>query len=179
MQGILEIAELGNDILRRKALDVENLDDQYIQSLIDGLIETAKYINGVGIAAPQVSESLRIFIMSSHPNPRYPNAPDMEPTEVINPRIVSYSKAMKKDWEGCLSIPGIRGYVPRHRSIDVKYLDRNGIEILATYEDFIARIFQHEYDHLDGILFLDRLDSIRDIITDKEYAKLMPETHKL
>ncbi|MFI5321943.1 MAG: peptide deformylase [Thermodesulfobacteriota bacterium] len=119
---ILEIAELGNVVLREKASDVEDIRDPEIQSFIDDLIATGINANGVGIAAPQVSLPKRIFILSSRPNIRYPKAPEMEPTAVINPEIISYSDETVKDWEGCLSIPGIRGLVPRHKSVNVKYL---------------------------------------------------------
>ncbi|MCZ6555911.1 MAG: peptide deformylase, partial [Candidatus Dadabacteria bacterium] len=117
MEKILEIAELGHPILREMAAQVKNLEDEEIQNFIDNLIATAIEANGVGIAAPQVYESKRIFIISSRPNERYPNAPEMEPTAIINPEILSFSKEKEKDWEGCLSIPGIRGLVPRHKSI--------------------------------------------------------------
>ena len=169
---ILEIAELGNPILRVRSSDIKDIHDPEIESFIDDLIATGINANGVGIAAPQVSVPKRIFIISSRPNIRYPNAPEMEPTAVINPEIISYSDETVKDWEGCLSIPGIRGLVPRHRSVYVKYLLRDGTKVEREFSDFIARIFQHEFDHLNGVLFLDRLESNTDIITDREYMKL-------
>jgi peptide deformylase len=173
MAEILEIEELGNPILREKAKHVDNIGDEYIQNLIDNLSETVSAVNGVGIAAPQVAACYQIFIIYSHPNPRYPDAPKTEPLEVINPKIISRSDEMVKDWEGCLSIPGIRGLVPRHKSISVEYTNRYGHKKAEELEDFIARIFQHEYDHLNGIVFLDRLESVNDMITEKEYIKLM------
>jgi peptide deformylase len=169
---ILEIAELGNSILRERASDIRDIHHPEIESFIGDLIATGINANGVGIAAPQVSVPKRIFILSSRPNIRYPNAPEMEPTAVINPEIISYSDETVKDWEGCLSIPGIRGLVPRHTSVYVKYLLRDGTWIEREYSDFIARIFQHEFDHLNGVLFLDRLESNTDIITEREYMKL-------
>jgi len=173
MARILEIEELGNPILRENAKHVDNIGDEYIQRLIDDLIETVRAVNGVGIAAPQVNESYQIFIVASSPNPRYPDAPKMEPIAVIKPKIISRSDEMVDGWEGCLSIPGIRGLVSRHKSITVEYMDRNAHERREELSDFIARIFQHEYDHLNGILFLDRLDNLRDIITEKEFIKLI------
>ena len=128
MARILEIEELGNPILRENAKRVDNIGDEYIQGLIDDLIETVKAVNGVGIAAPQVNESYQIFIVASSPNPRYPDAPKMEPIAVIDPKIISRSEEMVDGWEGCLSIPGIRGLVSRHKSIAVKYTDRDGHE---------------------------------------------------
>jgi peptide deformylase len=175
MAKILEIEELGNPILRENAKHVDNIGDEYIQRLIDDLIETVRAVNGVGIAAPQVNESYQIFIVASSPNPRYPDAPTMEPIEVINPKILSRSDQMIKDWEGCLSVPGIRGFVPRHKSLVVEYTTRNGDKKTEDLEGFIARIFQHEYDHLKGVVFLDRLESVIDVITEKEYIKLFRE----
>lgn len=171
MAEILEIIQLGDPLLRAKAKVVENIQDRRIQKLIDDLITTVKQANGVGIAAPQVAAGDRLFIVASRPNPRYPNAPEMEPTPMINPKILASSTEMLKGWEGCLSIPGIRGLVPRSQAIEVEYTDRNGKLQKQELTDFVARIFQHEYDHLDGIVFLDRLESTQDIVTEHEYQK--------
>jgi len=152
----LQIAHLGNPILRQQAQLVNNARDQRIQQLIDSLIATAGASNGVGIAAPQVSESYRLFIVASRPNARYPNAPLMEPTAMINPQIIAHSTERVKGWEGCLSLPGIRGLVPRYQAIEVEYITRDGQLHQQELTDFVARIFQHEYDHLDGIVFRPR-----------------------
>ena len=175
MAELLEIAQLGNPILRRVAQPVENFADKAIEQLIDSLIATAASANGVGIAAPQVSQSYRLFIVASRPNPRYPKAPLMEPTAMINPRIVAYSPEIVKDWEGCLSIPGIRGLVPRYQAIEVEYTNQNGQVQRQELADFVARIFQHELDHLDGIVFVDRLESTQDLFTEQEYQRLIGE----
>ncbi len=171
MTEILQIAQLGNPILRQQAQNIENVRDERIQKLIDNLISTVAQANGVGIAAPQVAQSYRLFIVASRPNPRYPNAPEMEPTAILNPRVIGHSEEVVKGWEGCLSIPGIRGLVPRYRAIEVEYTSRNGKLQRREFTDFVARIFQHENDHLDGIVFLDRLESTRDIITEQEYQQ--------
>ena len=168
----MAIMQLGNPILRQKAELVDNIQDEWIQQLIDDLIATVTQANGVGIAAPQVAASYRLFIVASRPNPRYPNAPEMEPTAMINPRIVAHSPEVVKGWEGCLSIPGIRGLVPRYQAIAVEYMDRYGQLQKQELTDFVARIFQHEYDHLDGIVFVDRLENTLDMITEEEYQKL-------
>ncbi len=167
----LEIAQLGNPILRQPAKLVENVQDERIQKLIDALIVTTTTANGVGIAAPQVSESYRLFIIASRPNPRYPNAPEMEPTAMINPQIIAHSSDIVKGWEGCLSIPGIRGLVPRYQAIEVEYTSRDGKLYRQELTDFVARIFQHEHDHLDGIVFLDRVESTQDLMTEQEYQQ--------
>lgn len=173
MATLLQIAQLGHPMLREKAKLVKNVRDKKVQTLIDDLIATVMDVNGVGIAAPQVYEPTRLFIVASHPNPRYPNAPEMEPTAMINPKIISHSKDKEKGWEGCLSVPGIRGFVPRYKAIKVEYIDRNGKKVKTEFSDFISRIFQHEFDHLDGIMFLDRVETNRDLISDVEYQKLV------
>jgi peptide deformylase len=171
MAEILEIIQLGDPQLRAKAQLVENIEDQRIQKLVDDLIATVKHANGVGIAAPQVAKRDRLFIVASRPNPRYPSAPEMVPTAMVNPKILAHSTEVVKGWEGCLSIPGIRGLVPRSQAIEVEYTDRHGKLQKQELTDFVARIFQHEYDHLDGIVFLDRLESIQEIVTEQEYQK--------
>lgn len=171
MTEILQIAQLGNPILRQQVQNIENVRDERIQKLIDNLISTVAQANGVGIAAPQVAQSYRLFIVASRPNPRYPNAPEMEPTAILNPRVIGHSDEVVKGWEGCLSIPGIRGLVPRYRAIEVEYTSRDGKLQRGEFTDFVARIFQHENDHLDGIVFLDRLESMRDIMTEQEYQQ--------
>ncbi len=172
MTQILPVAQLGNPVLRCSAQIVTDIAEQRIQTLIDDLIATAQHTNGVGIAAPQVSECDRLFIVASRPNLRYPNAPSMEPTAMINPKIVAHhSTDIVKGWEGCLSVPGIRGLVPRYRTIEVEYTRRDGQHQRQELTDFVARIFQHEYDHLEGIVFLDRVESSQDLMTEAEYQK--------
>lgn len=170
---VLKIAQLGNSVIRQKAKSVKNIQRPATQKLVDDLIATCKAFNGVGIAAPQVSKSLRIFIIWSHPNARYPKAPHMKPLAMINPQLLKHSKKVKKDWEGCLSIPGIRALVPRYTSVSIRYTDTDGKKrSTLIINKFIARIFQHELDHLNGIVFLDRAES-KDMITEREYQKLM------
>ncbi|MDJ0555319.1 MAG: peptide deformylase [Microcoleaceae cyanobacterium MO_207.B10] len=171
MVKILQVAQLGNEILRYPAQPINNIGDKSVQKLIDDLIATVVATNGVGIAAPQVSQSDRLFIVASRPNLRYPNAPKMEPIAMINPQISSHSEEIVKGWEGCLSVPGIRGLVPRYRVIEVEYTDREGQLEKQKLTDFVARIFQHEYDHLEGLVFLDRVESSKDLITENEYQK--------
>ena len=167
----LEIAQIGNLILRQEAQLIDDIRDERLQQLIDALIITAITKNGVGIAAPQVSASYRLFIVASRPNARYPNAPEMEPTAMINPQIIVHSDQIVKDWEGCLSVPGMRGLVPRYQKIEVEYSNRDGKLHRQELTDFVARIFQHEYDHLEGIMFLGRVESSRDLIKEEEYQE--------
>ncbi|MBW4663115.1 MAG: peptide deformylase [Chroococcus sp. CMT-3BRIN-NPC107] len=174
MSEILEIIQLGHPILRSQAQNVDNIHSPQVQSLIDNLLATVSAANGVGIAAPQVASRDRLFIVASRPNPRYPNAPEMEPTAMINPQILASSSELVTGWEGCLSIPGIRGLVPRYQAIEVEYSDRTRKLHKQELTDFVARIFQHELDHLDGIVFVDRLQSTKDLITEQEYQKLHP-----
>lgn len=167
----LEIAQLGNPILRRCAQPVTQVNHPQIQRLIDDLILTVNQTHGVGIAAPQVSVSDCLLIVASRPNLRYPHAPIMEPTAMINPRIINCSGEPVKGWEGCLSIPGIRGLVPRYPMITVEYTSREGKLHQVELTDFVARIFQHELDHLEGKVFLDRLETTQDLMSESEYQK--------
>lgn len=173
MPVLLQIAHLGNPVIGKKLKRVDNPRDKKIQNLIDDMIATCKDVDGVGIAAPQVYRPLRLFILASHPNARYPHAPKMKPLTIINPKILSTSKNKTKDWEGCLSIPGIRGLVPRHTSVKVEFTTRNGKKVKKTFKDFVARIFQHEYDHIEGMVFLERVESAKEFISEKEYQKMI------
>lgn len=171
MSKILRISEIGSPILRRRSSELD-LPDARVDSLIVDLIATADAANGVGIAAPQVAASMRLFIIASRPSPRYPQAPTMAPTPMINPEIVDRSGELVLGWEGCLSVPGVRGLVPRDRTIEVRYLTPAGYLVQQELTEFIARIFQHELDHLDGILFPDRVENSRELITEAEYLKI-------
>jgi len=165
------IAQLGHDVLRTKATEVKNILDDECQSLIKLMMKTVLEAGGVGIAAPQIYHSKRIFIMCSKPNSRYPNAPLMPPTAIINPEIVNYSTEKIKGWEGCLSVPSMRGFVPRHTQITVRYIDQQGHLQQKELTGFIARIFQHELDHLNGLTFIDQLESTTDLISEFEWQR--------
>jgi len=175
MAKLLQIAQLGHPVLRETAAPIENPKDAALQSLVEDMLATVTDVNGVGIAAPQVYESKQIFIISSKSNPRYPLAPDMEPVALINPEILWKSHEMEKDWEGCLSIPGIRARVPRHIAIKIKFTTLENAVVEISFTDFVARIFQHEFDHLNGRVFLDRLESTQDIVTEKEFLKIIAQ----
>jgi peptide deformylase len=172
MHKILPIAEIGNPVLRQTSSDINQLIDRQLDALILDMIATAAEANGVGIAAPQVSASIRLFIVASRPSPRYPHAPTMKPTAMINPEIIDRSGDLVTGWEGCLSVPGMRGLVLRDRAITVRYFTQDGLLVEQELTDFVARIFQHELDHLDGILFPDRVSNPTDLITEAEYLKI-------
>jgi len=172
MSEILEIAELGSPVLREPAKPIHVIDKKIIE-LSGRMISTLRNAGGVGIAAPQVSESLRMFIVDSKPNDRYPDAPEYGTMTIINPKIISASEETDYFWEGCLSIPGIRGFIARSIEIEVEFIDINDKIVQLKLNDFTARIFQHEFDHLNGIVFLDRIESNKNIITEKEYLKMI------
>ncbi|MGJ0484829.1 MAG: peptide deformylase [Methylomicrobium sp.] len=167
-----EIAQLGAEALRLPAEPVAEVNSTETRALITTLKATLASTQGVGLAAPQISMPQRIIIVASRPTPRYPNAPLMEPTVMINPAFIPLSEVREKDWEGCLSIPGIRALVPRFKEIRIDYTDEQGNAIRTCLQDFIARVFQHEFDHLNGLVFLDRVESNRDIFSESEYLKL-------
>lgn len=178
MPRVLEIAQLGAPVIRERAVEIADIHDPQLQALIDDLFATVADENGMGIAAPQVSVSKRIIILSPKPNSRYPYAPTMEPTVMINPEMLWASSEMEKDWEGCLTVPGIRGIVPRHQAIRIRYHTRQGVMVEAAYEGFLARVFQHEVDHLDGVVFLDRVESTKDLVTEKEWQRIIAQRHQ-
>lgn len=163
------IAQLGHAVLRKRAIEVDNILADDCQQLISQMMTTVSKAGGVGIAAPQIHHSVRIFIMCSKPNARYPDAPLMPPTAIINPQILDYSDEKVKDWEGCLSVPSMRGLVPRHNQLTVRYFDQQGHQQQQKLTGFVARIFQHELDHLDGLTFIDRLESTLDLISEDEW----------
>ena len=174
MTKILKVVELGNPILRSKAKTValSAIKSKNFQNFCDNLIATCEAKSGVGIAAPQVGISKRVFVVWSKPSKRYKTAPKMEPLVVINPELKFLNKKQEKSWEGCLSISGIRGLVSRYKEIEIAYTTRTGEKKKEKYTDFVARIFQHEFDHLNGVVFLDRTNP-KDLVTEAEYKKII------
>ncbi|MEQ1637069.1 MAG: peptide deformylase [Methylococcales bacterium] len=172
MAQLKTIAQLGEPVLRQSAQDIPSTDSATVRTLMDDMLCTLNESGGVGLAAPQIYESVRMIIVASRPTPRYPNAPDMPATIMINPEFTKLSEAMEKGWEGCLSIPGIRALIPRYQNIGITYTDITGLTQQTEIQGFVARIFQHELDHLDGLVYLDRVEHNRDIISETEYFKL-------
>jgi peptide deformylase len=156
-----EIVAVGDPVLRERAREVtpEELRSAEVQSLIDDLIETRRAANGAGLAANQVGVPLRIAVAEvDGTNPRYPYKPPIPLTVMVNPVIEPLDEETAKINEGCLSVPDLRGTLERHVSIRVRYLDRDGVERSEEQHGLSAGTFQHEVDHLDGVLFLDRAD---------------------
>ena len=142
-----------------------------IQKLIDDMIDTMHEYHGVGLAAPQIHEGLRIFVAAINPGDEEPLSPDAEPMVFINPVITPVGNEVREDWEGCLSIPDIRGRVPRARTIKVSAMTRSGEKIDISSQDFPARVIQHETDHLDGVLFFDRMKSFETLTFLEEFGR--------
>ncbi len=170
---VLKVAQLGHPILRQIAEPVspEAIGSPAIQQLIDDLLETMAEYDGAGLAAPQVHVSRRVVIYGVAANPRYPEAPDIPLTVLINPKITALTKEQEEDWEGCLSLPGLRGQVPRFTKIRVEAYGRDGKPIKFDAGDFHARVVQHECDHLDGKVYVDRMPSMATL-------SFLPEYHK-
>jgi peptide deformylase len=167
---ILKVARMGHPVLRARAraLDRTEIKSAPIQKLIDDMLETMIEYHGVGLAAPQIHEGLRVFVASLDTSDK---DGDAEPVAIINPEITPASDEMIEDWEGCLSIPDIRGRVPRHREIKVRAFDRGGNRIEIRAQNFSARVIQHETDHLDGVLFFDRMKSFETLTFLDEYSR--------
>lgn len=167
-----QIAQLGNPVLRQETRPISIHSAPALQDLIDDMLVTVAEVDGVGIAAPQVYESLRLFVVASRPNLRYPDAPAMVPTPMLNPELIWQSSDKEKGWEGCLSIPGLRGLVPRSSRIRVRYFTRDGLPREEEFGGFVARVFQHEFDHISGLVFLDRVENSRELVAEREYQRL-------
>jgi peptide deformylase len=165
---ILKVARMGHPVLRMRAraLDAAELTTPPIQRLIDDMIETMKEYQGIGLAAPQVHESLRLFVAGSTDEEH-----GFPLTVVANPDITVIGSEIGEDWEGCLSIPEVRGRVPRARQIYVRGLDRQARKIELKMSGFPARVMQHETDHLDGVLFLDRMTSFETLTFLDEFGR--------
>jgi peptide deformylase len=166
---ILKVARMGHPVLRERArpLDKSDIKSAAMQKLIDDMIDTMHEYHGVGLAAPQVHEALRVFVALLDDDPDAKS----EAAVIINPEIVANGSATEEGWEGCLSIPDIRGMVPRYTDIRVKALDRTGRAIELPLKDFPARVAQHETDHLDGVLFFDRMKSFDTLTFLDEYSR--------
>jgi peptide deformylase len=170
---ILKVARMGHPVLRTRARELERaeLKQASVQSLIDDMIETMHEYHGVGLAAPQIHKGLRIFVAAIKPEDEAPLPPEAEPMVIVNPVITPIVSDLLEDWEGCLSIPDLRGRVLRARAINVSGLDRSGGTIEMTTHDFPARVIQHETDHLDGVLFLDRMRNFGTLAYLDEYQR--------
>jgi len=175
---ILKVAHMGHPVLRAKARSLAPADFKHaaLQSLIDDMLDTMAEYHGVGLAAPQIHESLRLFVgLLESPKPEAAkdgaDVPEPEPLAIINPEITPIGDEVIEDWEGCLSIPDIRGRVPRAREIRLRAFDREGVRLDLTLRDFPARVAQHETDHLDGILFFDRMRSFESLTFLDEYSR--------
>lgn len=158
-----DVIQAGNPLLKRINSEVPHKDilDSEVQSIIDDMLVTMKACQGVGLAAPQIGVNLRIMCYGFEHNPRYPKALPVPLTVFINPVILNHSQDIQIGFEGCLSVPPLRGEVPRYQWIEVKGYDRKGNEILKKAEGFEARIIQHEIDHLDGIFFIERIQDFK------------------
>jgi peptide deformylase len=170
---ILKVARLGHPVLRAKAtaIDPKDITSGPVQKLIDDMIETMAEYHGIGLAAPQVHEGVRLFIAGIEEEDRRTGETEILPVAIVNPEVTALGRDLVEDWEGCLSIPDIRGKVPRNRRIRVRGFDRDGQPLDMELEDFPARIVQHENDHLNGVLFFDRMKSFETLAFLEEYSK--------
>lgn len=168
---VLEVTKMGNPVLRKvcKPVKSSKISDKKFQKLIDGMVETMREEDGVGIAAPQVDVKKRIFIMEMQENPRYPSKNSFSLVVAINPELKPIGKKKVNSWEGCLSIPGIRGCLKRYAKVELKALDRNGKPYTKKLKGFAAIVAQHELDHLNGTLFIDRMKSMETLAFQEEY----------
>lgn len=170
---ILKVCRLGHPVLRQGTDPVseEQIRDTLFQKFIDDMVETMREYDGVGLAAPQVHTPLQVAIAEVEDNPRYPEMPPLQLIVMINPRITILSEEVSFGFEGCLSIPDLRGKVPRAKKLKLEALDRQGKAYERTYEGFHARIIQHEYDHLIGRVYLDRMTDMTSLTFLREFNR--------
>ncbi len=173
---ILKVSRLGHPVLRNvaHAIDPKRITSPEVQRLIDDMFDTMREYSGIGLAAPQVHEGLRLFVAGTAARPLGSVVHDegeMPLMALINPELTLVGEPTVLGWEGCLSIPDIRGRVPRAPEVNVKAFDRAGRQVAFTAKGFSARVIQHEYDHLDGVLFFDRMTSFESLSFLEEYER--------
>jgi peptide deformylase len=156
---VREVLRMGHPVLRERAKPVENFGPE-LKALLDDMKETMASKNGAGLAAPQIGVSQRVVIFGVEKNPRYPDAEEVPFTVLVNPKLVMLTREIEEDWEGCLSVPGMRGIVPRYTKLRYTGFDGEGNPIDRVAEGFHARVVQHECDHLDGILYPMRMSDM-------------------
>ncbi len=156
------VLRMGDPLLLRVSESVERLDSAQLRELLVDMRDTMAALNGAGLAAPQIGVSLRVVIFGTGaPNPRYPDAEVVPPTVLINPHLEPIGEQLEPGWEGCLSVPGMRGLVPRYRQVRYRGVDEQGRTIDRRVGGFHARVVQHEVDHLDGVLYPMRITDMR------------------
>ena len=158
---VRRVLKMGDPLLYRKAEPAKGFNTPELDALVADMFDTMAALNGAGLAAPQIGVSQRVVIFSVESNPRYPDVEPVPTTVLINPILTPIGDEMEEGWEGCLSVPGLRGLVARHRSLRYTGFDQQGTPIDRTVSGFHARVVQHECDHLDGILYPMRLRDIR------------------
>ena len=158
---IRDVLRMGDPRLLERAREVERVDTPELRALLDDMRDTMRAQNGAGLAASQIGVGARVVIFGVERNPRYPDVEPVPYTELVNPVLMPLSDEIEEGWEGCLSVPGLRGVVPRFRRLRYRGLDPNGAVIERDVEGFHARVVQHECDHLDGILYPMRIQDLR------------------
>ena len=166
------VLKMGQPLLQRVAAPVTRFDAELL-ALIADMDDTMRALDGAGIAAPQIGVSVRVVIFELKDNPRYPQLAPVPYTVLVNPLVTPLGAEQDEGWEGCLSVPGMRGLVPRHRHLRYQGVDQYGAPIERTVEGFHARVVQHEVDHLDGILFPQRVRDLRDFGFEEALAGRM------
>lgn len=157
------VLRMGHPILRQVAAPVERYGTRELEALGEDMLDTMRALNGAGIAAPQIGVSLRVVLFEVARNPRYPDAEPVPRTFLVNPVLEPLGEEREDGWEGCLSVPGLRGLVPRYRHLHYRGYDLHGLPIDRTVSGFHARVVQHEVDHLDGILYPMRIPDLRNL----------------
>ena len=175
---VKDVIRMGHPTLAKVAEPVGDFTAPSLKALIQDLFDTMASLDGAGLAAPQINVSLRVVVFGIEENPRYPDAETVPMTVLVNPVITPLTEAMEADWEGCLSVPGLRGKVPRYSKIRYTGFDGEGQTIDRTVEGFHARVVQHECDHLEGILYPQRMTDMTQFGFNEEIAEQLEKDKK-
>lgn len=170
---IFKLTEWGDPILRREAkkIPLKNLNTASFKKLTEQMFLTLRKVKGVGLAAPQINKSIQFAVIEIKKSDKRSGGKGLGSTIVVNPKIIFYSKEKVDDWEGCLSFPNARGLVPRAKAIKVRYYDKTGKLQIRQLQGFQARVFQHEIDHLNGVVYIDRMKDMKTLMTLGEFEK--------
>lgn len=163
------IVTIGDPRLKASTTQVDSPDE--VAELLTSMVAGLRSLNGAGLAAPQIGESVKVVVVEVRKTDVFPDRPECPLLQMINPVITARSESVLVDWEGCFSVPGLMGLVPRAEMITVEYLDPSGGQVVGEYSGYVARVIQHEVDHLDAVEFVDRMRDMRSLTTVTNYVK--------
>ncbi len=164
-----DIVTIGDPLLKERSRPIQ--DVATAKDLLDRMVKRLRDLNGAGLAAPQIGELVAAVVVEVRKTDVFPDRPESPLIVMVNPEIIEASVETEEDWEGCFSVPGLMGRVPRHRRIKVRYVSPDGVSHEATYDGYVARVIQHEIDHLEAVEFVDRMTSMQTLTSVRNYLR--------